>query len=196
MRFFLRGDPDVIMVGEMRDAETCAIGLEASLTGHLVFSTLHTNSASETIIRLLDMGMNPLNFADALLLIVAQRLVRTLCKKCKEDYHPDREEFDSLAEEYGVGFEKLGIEYSDDLMLKKPAGCENCNDTGYAGRTGLHECLEGTDTIKRMILKQALAEELREQALSDGMTTLKQDGIYKIFKGDCDLKQVMAVCIV
>ncbi|NIQ02830.1 MAG: hypothetical protein GWM98_22805, partial [Nitrospinaceae bacterium] len=101
LRSFLRGDPDVIMVGEMRDAETCAIGLEASLTGHLVFSTLHTNSAPETITRLLDMGMNPLNFADALLLIVAQRLVRTLCKHCKEDYHPSREEFDTLVREYG-----------------------------------------------------------------------------------------------
>ncbi|MBC8284295.1 MAG: GspE/PulE family protein [Nitrospinae bacterium] len=196
MKSFLRGDPDVIMVGEMRDAETCAIGLEASLTGHLVFSTLHTNSAPETITRLIDMGMNPLNFADALLLIIAQRLVRTLCKKCKEDYHPDREEYDSLVKEYGNGFEKLDIEYSDDLMLKKPVGCQNCNDTGYAGRTGLHECLEGTDEIKRMIMKKSLVEELRAQALSDGMTTLKQDGIYKVFKGDCDLKQVMAVCIV
>jgi len=196
MKSFLRGDPDVIMVGEMRDAETCSIGLEASLTGHLVFSTLHTNSAPETITRLIDMGMNPLNFADALLLIVAQRLVRTLCKKCKEDYHPDQEEFDALVKEYGDGFEKLGIEYSDDLMLKKPVGCQNCNDTGYAGRTGLHECLEGSDEIKRMIMKQAMVEDLRAQALSDGMTTLKQDGIYKVFKGDCDLKQVLAVCIV
>ena len=196
MKSFLRGDPDVIMVGEMRDAETCSIGLEASLTGHLVFSTLHTNSAPETITRLLDMGMNPLNFADALLLIVAQRLVRTLCKKCKEDYHPTQEEFDSLAKEYGAGFDKLNIQYSDDIMLKKPVGCSNCNDTGYAGRTGLHECLEGTDDIKRMIMKQSLVEDLRKQAVSDGMTTLKQDGIYKVFKGDCDLKQVMAVCIV
>ena len=196
MRSFLRGDPDVIMLGEMRDSETCSIGLEASLTGHLVFSTLHTNSAPETITRLLDMGMNPLNFADALLLIVAQRLVRTLCKKCKEDYHPTQEEFDSLAKEYGDGFEKLNIEYSDDLMLKKPVGCENCNDTGYAGRTGIHECLEATDEVKRMVMKQALVEDLRKQALKEGMTTLKQDGIYKVFKGDCDLKQVLAVCIV
>jgi type II secretory ATPase GspE/PulE/Tfp pilus assembly ATPase PilB-like protein/GAF domain-containing protein len=197
MKSFLRGDPDVIMVGEMRDAETCAIGLEASLTGHLVFSTLHTNSAPETITRLIDMGMNPLNFADALLLIVAQRLVRTLCKACKEDYHPDRDEFDKLAIEYGEkDFPNLGIEYTDDLMLKKPVGCAACNETGYAGRTGLHELLDGTDDIKRMIMKKELVENLREQAIKDGMTTLKQDGIYKIFKGDCDLKQVLAVCIV
>lgn len=199
MKSFLRADPDVIMVGEMRDAETCAIGLEASLTGHLVFSTLHTNSAPETITRLLDMGMNPLNFADALLLIVAQRLVRTLCKGCKEDYHPDRAEYDTLVKEYGseeLFMKNVGIEYSDDLILKGPKGCDKCGNTGYAGRTGLHELLEGTDEIKRMIMKKSLVEELRDQALGDGMTTLKQDGIKKIFKGDCDLKQVMAVCIV
>ena len=197
MKSFLRGDPDVIMVGEMRDAETCGIGLEASLTGHLVFSTLHTNSAPETITRLIDMGMNPLNFADALLFIVAQRLVRTLCKECKEDYHPDREEFDELVNQYGEeDFKKLNIEYTDDLILKKPVGCASCNDTGYAGRTGLHELLDGTDDIKRMIMKKELVENLRDQAIKDGMTTLKQDGIHKVFKGDCDLKQVLAVCIV
>jgi len=199
MRSFLRGDPDVIMVGEMRDVETCAIGLEASLTGHLVFSTLHTNSAPETITRLLDMGMNPLNFADALLIIVAQRLVRTLCKNCKEDHHPDREEYDLLVHEYGgeeLFNKNINIPYSDDLLIKKAVGCSKCNDTGYAGRTGLHEVLEGTNDVKRMVMKQALVEELRDQAIKDGMTTLKQDGIWKIFKGDCDLKQVMSVCIV
>jgi len=187
------------MVGEMRDVETCSIGLEASLTGHLVFSTLHTNSAPETITRLFDMGMNPLNFADALLIIVAQRLVRTLCKECKEDYHPTREEYDQLVHEYGEEelFNKVvNIPYTDELLLKKPVGCSNCNDTGYTGRTGLHEVLEGTDKVKRMIMKRELVEDLRAQAISDGMTTLKQDGIWKIFKGDCDLKQVMSVCIV
>lgn len=197
MKSFLRGDPDVIMVGEMRDSETCAIGLEASLTGHLVFSTLHTNSAPETITRLIDMGMNPLNFADALLLIIAQRLVRTLCKACKEDYHPTQKEFDVLVQQYGEqDFPNLGIEYTDELTLKKPVGCAACNETGYAGRTGLHECLDGTDDIKRMIMQKSMVEDLRKQAINDGMTTLKQDGIYKIFKGDCDLKQVLSVCIV
>ncbi len=196
MRSFLRGDPDVIMVGEMRDQETCAIGLEASLTGHLVFSTLHTNSAPETITRLLDMGMNPINFADALLLIVAQRLVKTLCKNCKEDYHPDKTEYDQLVEEYGPEeFARLNIPYTDDLMLKKPVGCDKCNQSGYAGRTGLHELLEGTADIKRMIMQKQLVEVLRNQAVKDGMTTLKQDGILKIFTGYCDLKQVMTVAI-
>ena len=197
MRSFLRGDPDVIMVGEMRDVETCSVGLEASLTDHLVFSTLHTNSAPETIIRLLDMRMNPLNFSDALLLIIAQRLVRTLCKECKEDYQPSQKEFEILAREFGLeDFKKLGIPYSNSLRLKKPVGCNQCSDTGYSDRTGLHEVLEGTDEIKRMIMNKSLIEDIRIQAMKEGMTTLKQDGILKVFKGDCDLKQVLAVCIV
>jgi type II secretory ATPase GspE/PulE/Tfp pilus assembly ATPase PilB-like protein len=184
------------MVGEMRDVETCSIALEAALTGHLVLSTLHTNSAPETIIRLIDMGMDPLHFADALLLIVAQRLVRTLCVKCKEDYHPTQEEFDYLVKEYGEEkFPDLGIEYTDSLTLKRPVGCSKCEKTGYAGRTGLFELLVGTAPMKRQIMKNALMDELRAQAVSDGMTTLKQDGISKVFKGDCDLKQVNAVCI-
>jgi len=197
MRSFLRGDPDVIMVGEMRDTETAAIGLEASLTGHLVFSTLHTNSAPETIVRLLDMGMNPLNFADALLLIVAQRLVRTLCKECKTDYNPSREEYDTLVREYGEeSFERdLGIKYSKSLMLKKATGCAKCNNTGYAGRMGLHELLSGTKEMKRKIMDKNMVEDLRLQAIADGMTTLKQDGIAKIFKGHTDLKQVLSVCV-
>jgi type II secretory ATPase GspE/PulE/Tfp pilus assembly ATPase PilB-like protein/transcriptional regulator with GAF, ATPase, and Fis domain len=196
MKSFLRGDPDVIMVGEMRDSETCSIGLEASLTGHLVFSTLHTNSAPETIVRLLDMGMNPLNFADALILIVAQRLVKTLCKECKEPYNPDKQEFEVLAREYGKGFDELNIEYSDELTLKRSVGCEACSDTGYSGRTALHECLEGTDEMKKVVMSNSSVESLRIQAIKDGMRTLKQDGIYKVFKGDCDLKQVLSVCIV
>ena len=196
LRSFLRGDPDVIMVGEMRDAETCSISLEASLTGHLVFSTLHTNSAPETITRLVDMGMNPLHFADALLLVIAQRLVHTLCKKCKEDYHPTKEEFDILVEQYGADeFSSLGIEYKDSLMLKRPVGCKNCEETGLAGRTGIYEILEGTSELKNLIMKGATVEVLRKQAISDGMTTLKQDGIKKVFKGECDLKHVNAVCL-
>ncbi len=197
MRSFLRGDPDVIMVGEMRDTETASIGLEASLTGHLVFSTLHTNSAPETITRLLDMGMNPLNFSDALLLIVAQRLLKTLCKKCKEPYNPSKEEFEILAKEYGVKeFQKLGIKYSKDLKLFQPKGCSACGDTGYAGRMGIHEVLSGTDEMKRMIMRSAMVDEIRKRAIEDGMFTLKQDGIQKIFQGHCDIKQVQAVCVV
>jgi type II secretory ATPase GspE/PulE/Tfp pilus assembly ATPase PilB-like protein len=197
MRSFLRADPDVIMVGEMRDKETTQIGIEASLTGHLVFSTLHTNSAPETVTRLLDMGMDPFNFADAILCILAQRLVRTLCSKCKEEYTPTEDEYFELVHEYGEeAFEKhLNIEYSKDLVLYRPNGCNSCNGTGYSGRTGLHELLMGTDEIKRLIQSQATMNELKRQALGDGMTTLKQDGIDKVFQGKCDLLQVRKVCI-
>ena len=196
MRAFLRADPDVIMVGEMRDAETCATGIEASLTGHLVFSTLHTNSAPETITRLLDIGMDPFNFADALLGILAQRLVRTVCKDCKEAYHPDEAEFRDLVEDYGEeDFARVGISYSNDLTLYRPKGCGNCNDTGYRGRMGIHELLEGTDDMKRLIQTKRPMEELRAQAKKDGMTTLKQDGIVKVFKGMADIRSVRAVCI-
>ncbi|MGA6926361.1 MAG: GspE/PulE family protein, partial [Desulfosarcina sp.] len=197
MRAFLRADPDVIMVGEMRDKETTSIGIEASLTGHLVFSTLHTNSAPESITRLLDMGMDPFNFADAILCILAQRLVRTLCKTCKRKYHPSREEFDELVREYGEASfkENMDIAYSDELSLYKPEGCDLCSGTGYRGRMGIHELLMGTDEMKKLIQTKAPMENIRNQAIVDGMTTLKQDGIDKIFQGHCDLIEVRKVCI-
>ncbi|MBL7179329.1 MAG: GspE/PulE family protein [Desulfobacterales bacterium] len=198
MRAFLRADPDVIMVGEMRDKETTSIGIEASLTGHLVFSTLHTNSAPESITRLLDMGMDPFNFSDAILGILAQRLARTLCKKCKEPYHPAKEEYDELVREYGgpEKFERLlNIPYTDDLTFNKPAGCAKCNNSGNAGRCGIHELLMGTDPMKKLIQLAKPMEEIKAQALKDGMTTLKQDGISKIFSGLVDLKNVRKVCI-
>jgi len=197
MRAFLRADPDVIMVGEMRDKETTHIGIEASLTGHLVFSTLHTNSAPESITRLLDMGMDPFNFADAILGILAQRLVRTLCKSCRKEYNPSRDEYDELIREYGPeDFEKnVNIPYSKDLVLHKSAGCPECNNTGYRGRMGIHELLMGTDEMKKLIQMKAKMEDIRDQAIKDGMTTLKQDGIEKIFAGNTDLLQVRRVCI-
>ncbi len=196
MRAFLRADPDVIMVGEMRDKETTSIGIEASLTGHLVFSTLHTNSAPESITRLLDIGMDPFNFADAILSILAQRLVRTLCKNCKASYHPSQTEYDELVREYGseeLFSEIVNIPYTDDLELKRAKGCDQCNNTGYTGRMGLHELLMGTDTMKKLIQTNSPMEVLRNQAIKDGMTTLKQDGIAKIFGGNCDLFEVRKV---
>jgi type II secretory ATPase GspE/PulE/Tfp pilus assembly ATPase PilB-like protein/putative methionine-R-sulfoxide reductase with GAF domain len=198
MRAFLRADPDVIMVGEMRDKETTSIGIEASLTGHLVFSTLHTNSAPESITRLLDMGMDPFNFADAILGIMAQRLVRTLCKDCKKAYNPSKEEYDELVREYGGEEEfnkNVNIPYSKDLTLNKPAGCDACHNTGLRGRSALHELLMGTDEMKKLIQLKSPMEGIREQALADGMTTLKQDGVEKVFGGNVDLMQVRKVCI-
>ena len=196
MRAFLRADPDVIMVGEMRDKESTHIGIEASLTGHLVFSTLHTNSAPESITRLLDMGMDPFNFADAVLGILGQRLVRTLCKECKKQFNPSQEEYDELVREYDPkAFEKLNIPYSKDLVLYKGAGCQACSNTGYRGRMGLHELLMGTDEMKGLIQRKSPMEFIWEQAVEDGMTTLKQDGIRKIFLGYTDLTEVRKVCI-
>ncbi|MEA1970608.1 MAG: GspE/PulE family protein, partial [Thermodesulfobacteriota bacterium] len=196
MRAFLRADPDVIMVGEMRDYETAKIGVEASLTGHLVFSTLHTNSAPETIVRLLDMGIDPLNFADSLLGILAQRLVRTLCKKCKEEYHPTREEYDELAANYGEElFTGLNIPYNDNFKLYRAKGCSTCGKTGYRGRMGVHELLVATDEIKRLIQKHENVETIRNMAISQGMSTLLQDGITKVIAGHTDFNQVRRVCI-
>jgi type II secretory ATPase GspE/PulE/Tfp pilus assembly ATPase PilB-like protein len=196
MRSFLRADPDVIMVGEMRDHETAATGIEASLTGHLVFSTLHTNSAPETIVRLLDMDIDPFNFADSLLAILAQRLGRTLCSACKEEYHPDKAEYEDLVESYGrEHFPRLGVAYTPELKLFRPKGCTVCGGTGYKGRIALHELLTGTDEIKRLVQRKAPVEELRNQAIADGMTTLMQDGIWKVFIGKTDMKQVRSVCI-
>jgi type II secretory ATPase GspE/PulE/Tfp pilus assembly ATPase PilB-like protein len=196
MRAFLRADPDVIMIGEMRDEETASIGVEASLTGHLVFSTLHTNSAPETITRLLDMGLNPLNFSDAFLGVLAQRLVRRLCKNCAKDYNPAREEYEEIVSDFGKKmFEAIGPKYESDMVLKNPGNCEVCSGTGYRGRMGIHEMMEGTPTIKRMIKKKASTEELFEVAAQEGMTTLKQDGILKVFDGYTDIREVRRVCI-
>ena len=194
MRAFLRADPDVIMVGEMRDRETVSTGIEASLTGHLVFSTLHTNSAPETVTRLLDMGMDPFNFADALLGVLAQRLVRTLCEECKEKYHPDRSEYDVLARNYGGDMESL-FPYTKDFFIFKPKGCPACGNTGYKGRAAIHEILVGTDEMKILIMNRAHMDALRKQAVKDGMTTLMQDGIRNVCLGLTDLMQVRKVCI-
>jgi len=195
MRAFLRADPDVIMVGEMRDAETASTGIEASLTGHLVFSTLHTNSAVETVIRLLDMGMDPFNFADALLGVLAQRLVKRICNDCKEKYHPSTEEHDGLASAYGKEEFEAIAKYNDDFVLYKGKGCANCNKTGYRGRAGIHELLIASDEIKKLIQMKARVAELLACAKQAGMTTLVQDGILKSLSGVTDFKQVKTVAI-
>jgi type II secretory ATPase GspE/PulE/Tfp pilus assembly ATPase PilB-like protein len=196
LRAFLRADPDVIMVGEMRDQETAAIGIEASLTGHLVLSTLHTNSAPETIVRLLDLGVDPFTCADAMLGIIAQRLVKCLCAECKASYRPPREAYDDLAEAYGrEEFERLGVPNDDQFVLWRGRGCAHCNNTGYRGRAGIHELLIASDEVKRLIHTRARAGEILARAKADGMTTLVQDGIVKSLQGITDLAQVRAVAI-
>ncbi len=195
LRAFLRADPDVIMVGEMRDAETTGMGIEASLTGHLVFSTLHTNSAPETVTRLLDMGMDPFSFSDAILCILAQRLARKICGECKDTYKPQRQELEDIIDEYGrEDFEKTGLNPAE-ITLVRAVGCSKCNDSGYKGRLGLHEILTGTDEMRSLIKKKGEVEYIRRQAMADGMTTLKQDGILKCFQGLTDIKEVRRVCI-
>jgi type II secretory ATPase GspE/PulE/Tfp pilus assembly ATPase PilB-like protein len=197
LRSFLRADPDVIMIGEMRDEETAKIAIEASLTGHLVFSTLHTNSAPETAVRLIEMGMDPFNFSDALLGIMAQRLARRLCDNCKKPYHPDREEYDDLVRSYGREWftaHKMP-DYLPQLSLMRKTGCEKCGGTGYKGRIAFHELLAGTKKVKDYIKKSTGVEQLRDLAIEEGMRTLRMDGIMKVFQGITDYEQVNKVCL-
>jgi type II secretory ATPase GspE/PulE/Tfp pilus assembly ATPase PilB-like protein len=141
------------------------------------------------------MGMDPFNFADALLGVLAQRLVRTLCTACKEKYHPTREEFEALVRAYQGDFGALGLSYDDDFCLYRPRGCPICGNSGYRGRTGIHELIVGTDDLKSLVQNRAKIEDIRAQALKDGMTTLMQDGIRKVCLGLTDLTQVRKVCI-
>ena len=216
MKSFLRADPDIIMVGEMRDKETTSIGIEASLTGHLVFATLHTNSAPESIIRLLDMGMDPFNFSDALLGILAQRLAKRLCSKCKKPHTAGSDEIQSLLAEYceelknierfrtnpdaaykrieGDWIKQYGNEQGQ-ITLYQSVGCDSCNGTGYSGRVGLHELLTASDALKKNIQEHARVADMLVTALSEGMRTLKQDGIEKVLQGITDIHQIRAVCI-
>src|SRR2546421_2171236 len=215
MRSFLRADPDIIMVGEMRDKETTSTGIEASLTGHLVFATLHTNSATESIIRLLDMGMDPFNFADALLGILAQRLAKRICS-CKQAYTPEPAELTAFIREYceelmntsrfkadpkgsmEAVYKDWVKTYGNDkgqLTFYKPVGCDKCGGSGFKGRCGLHELLIATDKLKKLVQEHARVAEMLAQCLEDGMRTLKQDGMEKCLMGVTHMKEVRTVCI-
>jgi type II secretory ATPase GspE/PulE/Tfp pilus assembly ATPase PilB-like protein len=214
MRAFLRADPDIIMVGESRDKETVSMGVEASLTGHMVFSTLHTNSAPESITRLLDMGMDPFNFADALLGILAQRLAKKLCD-CKQVYEPGAAEIRDFIKEYSdelrhteawksdVGGEsQLLLEswttlygHNGKLQMHRAGSCDKCKKTGYRGRIGLHELMIADDAAKKLIQERARVTDLFASAVNSGMRTLKMDGMEKVLMGLTDLKTVRSVCI-
>ena len=195
LRSFLRLDPDVIMVGEMRDLETASIAIEASLTGHLVLSTLHTNSAPETVMRLLEMGLDPFSFSDSLLCVLAQRLAASLCGHCRQQYRPEAAELKKLIDEYGAeAFAANGIS-REKIVLARPVGCDYCHKTGYLGRIGIHELLECSDTMKGLIRIKSGTEILRKQAMSEGMTSLKQDGILKVMQGLTEIQEIRRVCI-
>ncbi|MCX7635213.1 MAG: ATPase, T2SS/T4P/T4SS family, partial [Syntrophales bacterium] len=197
LRSFLRADPDVIMIGEMRDFETAKTAIEASLTGHLVLSTLHTNSAIETIQRLIEMGVDHLNFADALLGILAQRLARRLCDKCKTPYQPSPEEYERMVYHYNAyWWERHGLgPYRPDVLLWRRVGCHDCNGTGYRGRLAIHELVMGTKSLKQIIKDRAHIDKILDVALEEGMRTLLMDGISKVLQGHTDMEQVFKVCI-
>jgi type IV pilus assembly protein PilB len=217
LKAFLRQDPNVIMVGEIRDLETGSIAIKAALTGHMVLSTLHTNSAPETITRLMDMGLEPFNVSSALNLILAQRLVRRICKSCREQYHPTDLEFSvakvkattTLGElrfkQPALDGAKKGampdaLPFLDTLGPDTPVGklpffrgkgCDACNGTGYKGRQGLYEVMNMTPAIRKLIIQNAGAAELKDAAVDEGMLTLRMDGWLKVLRGITTLEQVV-----
>ena len=197
MRSFLRADPDVIMIGEMRDQETAEVAVEASLTGHLVLSTLHTNSAVETVIRLLDLGCDPFNFADAMQGVLAKRLCKRLCTHCKEPYHPSAQDYDKILREYGPSsWETMSLPaYDEGFRLYRGRGCDHCRQTGFKGRVALHELLRGTDEMKTLIQNRSKVAEMTSLAKKEGMITLMQDGILKVLGGTTTFEQVRAVAM-
>ena len=204
LRSFMRADPDVIMVGETRDPETAKTVIEASLTGHLVFSTMHTNSAAESVVRLLDFGLDPFNFADALQGVVGQRLARRLCTQCRKVHSATDEELDLLVFEYcfETDLDPVAIrtqwitDYggaSGKLNLYASPGCQHCNNSGYKGRVGIHELLVSTAAIRKKIHARATVVEILHTAMAEGMRTIKQDGIDKILQGHTDWDQIKAM---
>jgi type II secretory ATPase GspE/PulE/Tfp pilus assembly ATPase PilB-like protein len=206
LRAFMRADPDVIMLGEIRDDETAKMAVEASLTGHLVLSTLHTNSAPETVTRLLDMGMDPFNFADSLLAVLAQRLVRKNCSACKTSRPATADEIEELLGDYMHVFgAEAPVTRADvlagwirhhavdgRLMCFKSQGCERCDHTGFKGRAGIHEMMVVSRDIRRLIQNGANAEQLQAAAMKEGMRTLRQDGIEKVLSGTSTIEEVRA----
>ena len=209
LRSFLRADPDIIMVGEIRDQETAQVAIEASLTGHLVLSTLHTNSAPETILRLLDMGMDPFNFSDSLLAVVAQRLVRQFCNECKKTEVATEEQVDELVRDYLRALPDdlrpdsatLKAEWlatygrGGQLMRCHAPGCSRCDDTGFKGRMGVHELMVNTPELRRLIQSHSRPEQLQHEAMRHShFRTLRQDGIHKVLAGLTSIDEVRANC--
>jgi type IV pilus assembly protein PilB len=182
LRSFLRQDPDIMLVGEMRDFETVDIAIKAALTGHLVFSTVHTNDAASTVIRLVNMNVETFLVADSVFMIVAQRLVRRLCKKCRAKHNLTSE---ALVD---IGYT---AKEAPKVKAYKPAGCNVCHNTGYKGRIGLYEVMEVTDEIKNLILAKAQSKEIKKKAIEQGMITLRRSGLLKIKEGITSIEEVL-----
>jgi type IV pilus assembly protein PilB len=182
LRHFLRQDPDRIMVGETRDLETAQIAIQASLTGHLVFTTLHTNDAPGAITRLIDMGVEPFLISSTLEAVLGQRLLRSICSHCRAPYRPN----DSLLAELGISRRDLG-----EKQFFYGKGCDRCNNTGYKGRKGIYELLRITDPIRELINERAPTVTIKQKAIELGMITLRQDGLRSIFEGDTTIEEVL-----
>jgi type IV pilus assembly protein PilB len=181
LRAFLRQDPNIIMIGEIRDLETGGIAIKAALTGHLVLSTLHTNDAPSTITRMIDMGIEAFNVASAVNLVVAQRLVRRICAYCKAPHTYTDEELSGLGD----------VQQLKQIQFYKGTGCDSCSGTGYKGRAGLYEVMALTPELRRLILRGGSVAEMRDQAVVDGMLTLRMDGIKKIERGVTTMEEVI-----
>lgn len=188
LRSILRQDPDKVMIGEIRDAETGGIAIEAALTGHLVLSTLHTNDAPSALTRLTEMGIEPYLSASAINLVVAQRLARRLCPECKKPYRPTIE----VCEQVGIPYNK---ETGETPLLYRADGCKACNEIGYRGRMGIHEVMKTSEEIERLIVKNASADVLRAQAIKEGMKTLREDGMAKVVQGLTSIEEVLRVVV-
>lgn len=193
LRAIVRQDPDAILVGEIRDLETASISLQAALTGHTVFSTLHTNDAAGTIPRLQALGEKPVNIAPALNIIIAQRLVRKLCPRCKEEVEMSKDLFNKIDLELKDIAGELDLNYFKGMKIYQSKGCKECGFTGYKGRVGIFEALVVDDEIEELIFKNPSTSEIRKKAIAKGMTTLKQDGLIKIIKGATSAKEIERV---
>jgi len=185
LRSILRQDPNIILVGEIRDFETADIAVKAALTGHLILSTLHTTSATASVIRLVNMGIEPFLIASSCLLIVSQVLVRALCSNCKESYRPSNIFLEEL--------KSFKIEAPSDLLLCKPKGCSFCHQTGFKGRTALVETLEVTNAIADLIIKGGSEKEFKDVAASEGMSTLRENGLRLVMKGATAFEEILRV---
>ena len=185
MRSILRQDPDVIMVGEIRDPETAGIAVDAALTGHLVLSTLHTNDAASAVSRLVDMGIEPFLVSSSVIAILAQRLARQICPDCKTGYTPPPD-----------ALKRLGLDTAEGVTLYRGAGCESCRHTGYKGRIGVFELLVVTDSLRELIVRRAPAAELKAQAVREGMRTLRDDGLEKVLSGVSTIDEILRVVYV
>jgi type IV pilus assembly protein PilB len=189
LRSILRCDPDIVMVGEIRDRETANIAIESALTGHLVLSTLHTNDAPGALSRLTEMGVEPFLTASAVDCVIAQRLVRKLCQYCREPYSPSREILRQ------VGFSKEAVEAKGDVTLFRSVGCPRCSNTGYKGRMGIYEIMLVSEAIERLIVERKSADELGRVARAEGMVSLRQDGHERVLQGLTSIEEISRVIV-